>query len=157
MSARPMLRARRCGVRCASSSAVAVFRNGCPMAKKRSRLRLVSSQDPATSVFDNLPALRKAQSAAARPAFQGQRRQRSVETFARIRHDRARRLYHLSGSAWALLIELDRLILESHGRNPVRLTTTILKASGLSEKRKRSGLDELESAGAITVERQRGR
>jgi hypothetical protein len=124
--------------------------------KKHSRLRLVGSDDP-TSVFDDLDALRRAQIAPAAPAFQGQRRQRSVETFARIPHDRARRLYHLSGPAWALLIELDRLILEGRGRNPVRLTTKTLKASGLSEKRKRSGLVELEAAGVITVERQRGR
>ena len=126
------------------------------MAKKYSRLRLVDSPDPA-SVFDDLDALRRIQTAPATPAFQGQRRQRSVETFARIPHDRARRLYHLSGSAWALLIELDRLILEARGRNPVRLTTKTLKASGLSEKIKRSGVDELEAAGVLTVERQRGR
>jgi hypothetical protein len=126
------------------------------MARKHSQLRLVGAHDPA-SVFDGLDALRRAQTATATPAFQGTRRQRSVETFARIPHDRARRLYHLSGSAWALLIELDRLILEGRGRNPVRLTTITLKASGLSEKRKRSGLDELETAGMITVERQRGR
>ena len=126
------------------------------MAKKYSRLRLVDSPDPAR-VFNDLDALRGAQTAPATPAFQGQRRQRSVETFARIPHDRARRLYHLSGSAWALLIELDRLILEARGRNPVRQTTKTLKASGLSEKRKRSGVDELEAAGVLTVERQRGR
>jgi len=126
------------------------------MAKKRHRLRLVGEHDP-TSVFDDLDALRQAQAAPAGPAFQGQRRQRSVETFARIPHDRARALYHLSGSAWALLIELDRLILEGRGRNPVRLTAHTLEASGLSEKRKRRGLNELEIARVIIVERHPGR
>ena len=92
-----------------------------------------------------------------KPAFQRQRRQRIAETFARIPHDRARRLYRLSGAAWALLIELDRLIFEGHGCNPVRLTSNALRASGLTEKRKRYGLDELEDAGVITVERKQGR
>ena len=126
------------------------------MPKKRNRLRLVRSDDPA-GVFDDLDALRGAQAAPAAPAFQGQRRQRSAETFARIPHDRARRLYRLSGAAWALLIELDRLIFEGRGRNPVRLTTKSLKDSGLTEKRKRHGLEELEDAGVIAVERKRGR
>ena len=126
------------------------------MAKNRGRLRLESSHDPG-SIFDDLDTLRQAQGAPTKPAIRGQRRPRLAETFARIPHDRARRLYHLSGSAWALLIELDRLILEGRGRNPVRLTTKSLKASGLSEKRKRSGLYELETTGVITVERQCGR
>jgi hypothetical protein len=122
---------------------------------KKSKLRLVAEHDPA-SVFDDLNALRRTQTAPAAPAFQGQRRQRSAETFARIPHDRGRRLYHLSGAAWALLIELDRLIFEGRGCNPVRLTTKSLKASGLTEKRKRYGLEELEDAGVIAVERKRG-
>ena len=125
------------------------------MARKHSRLRFVGEHDPA-SVFDDLNALRRAQTAPTGPAFQGQRRQRSAETFARIPHDRGRRLYHLSGAAWALLIELDRLIFEGRGCNPVRLTTKSLKASGLTEKRKRYGLEELEDAGVIAVERKRG-
>jgi hypothetical protein len=116
----------------------------------------VTSHNPA-SVFDDLEALRRAHSAPTKPAFQGQRRQRLAETFARIPHDRARRLYRLSGAAWALLIELDRLIFEGRGCNPVRLTTKSLKDSGLTEKRKRYGLEELEDAGVIAVERKRGR
>jgi len=127
------------------------------MAKKYSRLRLVDSPDPA-SVFDDLDALRRIQTAPATPAFQGQRRQRSVETFARIPHDRARRLYHLSGSAWALLIELDRLILEGRGRNhPVKLTPTTRAAISLTRWKLDHGLGLLETSGAITVERHRGR
>ena len=116
----------------------------------------MAKNDPA-SIFDDLGALRRAQSTATRPAIQGQRRPHLAETFARIPHDRARQLYGLSGAAWALLIELDRLIFESHGRNPVRLTSKVLKASGLTEKRKRYGLGELEDAGVIAVERKRGR
>ena len=126
------------------------------MAKNRGRLQLVSSHDPGR-IFDDLAALRRAQGAPTKPAIQGQRRPRLAETFARIPHDRARRLYRLSGAAWALLIELDRLIFEGRGCNPVRLTTKSLKDSGLSEKRKRHGLEELEDAGVIAVERKQGR
>ena len=115
----------------------------------------MAKNDPA-SIFDDLGALRRAQSTATRPAIQGQRRPHLAETFARIPHDRARRLYPLSGAAWALLIELDRLIFEGRGRNPVRLTTKSLKDSGLTEKRKRYGLEELQGAGVIVVERKRG-
>jgi hypothetical protein len=126
------------------------------MAKKRGRLRLVSSQDP-TSVFDDLDALRRAQPAPAGPAFQRQRRQRIGETFARIPHDRARRLYHLSGSAWALLIELDRLIFEARGKNPARLTHRCLKAAGISRWAAKRALRSLEKAGVIYVNHKRGR
>ena len=127
------------------------------MAKKSSRLRLVSAHDPA-SVFDDLGALRRAQTAPAGPAFQGQRRQRSVETFARIPHDRARELFrHIGGPAWILLIELDRLILEGKGRNPVKLTPTTRAAIGLTRWKLDHGLGLLETSGAIIVERHRGR
>jgi len=126
------------------------------MAKNRGRLRLESSHDPG-SIFDDLDTLRQAQGAPTKPAIRGQRRPRLAETFARIPHDRARRLYRLSGAGWALLIELDRLIFEGRGRNPVQLTSKALKASGLTEKRKRYGLEELEDAGVIAVERKRGR
>jgi hypothetical protein len=127
------------------------------MAKKRSRLRLVSSHDPA-GVFDDLDALRRAQTVPATPAFQGTRRQRSVETFARIPHDRARELYgHIGGPAWLLLVELDRLIFEGRGRNPVKLTSDTRKAAGLSRWAQYRGLSLLEAAGTVTVERKRGR
>ena len=100
--------------------------------------------------------IKKPQGAPTRHTFQGLRRPRLAETFARIPHDRARRLYRLSGAAWALLIELDRLIFDGRGSNPVRLTTKSLRASGLTEKRKRYGLEELEDAGVIAVERKQG-
>jgi len=128
------------------------------MAKKRSRLRLVSEHDPA-SVVDDLDALRQAQAAPAGSAFQGQRRQRSSETFARIPHDRGFELNrrNLSGAAWALLIVLDRLIFEGHGKNPVKLTHRWLKAAGLSRFAAMRALRLLESAGVVSVERRRGR
>ena len=127
------------------------------MAKKSSRLRLVSAHDPA-SVFDDLGALRRDQTAPAGPAFQGQRRQRSSETFARIPHDRARELYRqIGGPAWILLVELDRLVLEGRGRNPVKLTPAVREAVGLSRWTLDHGLGLLEAAGIIRVERHRGR
>jgi len=126
------------------------------MAKKRGRLGLVSTQDPA-SVFDDLEALRRAQTAPAGPAFQRQHRQRIDETFARIPHDRAHRLYRLSGSAWALLIELDRLVFEGRGKNPVRLTHRCLRAAQLSRFAAKRALRALEKAGVISVEHRRGR
>jgi hypothetical protein len=127
------------------------------MAKRRGRLRLVSSHDPA-SIFDDLDALRRAQTVPATPVFQGQRRQRSAETFARIPHDRARVLFrHIGGSAWILLIELDRLVLEGRGRNPVKLTPTVRAAIGLTRWKLDHGLGLLEAAGIIRVERHQGR
>src|SRR5262245_22990758 len=130
MSGTLMPRGKRCGARCANSSATALCK-GYPMAKNRGRLQLVSSHDP-SHIFDDLDALCRAQGAPTKPTIQRKRRPRLAETFARIPHDRARRLYRLSGAAWALLIELDRLIFEGHGCNPVRLTTKSLKASGLT-------------------------
>jgi|SRR5215831_11882019 len=129
------------------------------MAKKRGRLRLVSAHDPA-SVFDDLDALRRAQAApAAEPAFQGQRRQRLAETFARIPHDRARELARLKlrGAAWWLLIELDRLIFEGRGKNPVKLTQKWWKVTGLSHDTKTRALQELEKAGVVSIEQRPGR
>ena len=128
------------------------------MAKKRNRLRLVSSQGDPAGIFDDLDALRKAQAAPTVPVFQGQRRQRSIETFARIPHDRARELYrHIGGPAWILLVELDRLVLDGRGRNPVKLTPTTRAVIGLSRWKLNHGLGLLETSGAITVERHRGR
>jgi hypothetical protein len=127
------------------------------MAKKRGRLRLVSAQDPA-SVFDDLDALRRAQAVPARPAFRGQHRQRIEETFARIPFNRARVLYrHIGGPAWMLLIELDRLVFEGRGKNPVRLTSAARRASGMTKWTLYRSLRLLEAAGIVTVKRKRGR
>src|SRR6516225_5710810 len=141
MSASRTPRGRRCGARCASSSAMAAYRNRWPMARKPGRLRLVSPHDPA-SVFEDLDALREAQKAApSGPAFKGQRRPRIDETFARIPFDRARALYrHIGGPAWMLLIELDRLVFEGRGKNPVRLTSAARRASGMTKWAQYRGL-----------------
>jgi len=128
------------------------------MAKKRRRLRLVSSHDPA-SVFDDLDALRRAQAVPAGPAFKGQRRQRITETFARIPHDRGLALGRrkLSNAAWVLLIILDRLIFEGRGRNPIKLTHRSWKATELSHDAMTDALRQLEAAGVVSVEHRPGR
>jgi hypothetical protein len=119
---------------------------------RRPKLRLVGAPDPA-DIFDDLTALRREQRARG-----PQRRPRATETFARIPHDQARALYPRLGSpAWALLIELDRLIFKGRGRNPVKLTSEALRGSGLTRWQVERGLHRLERAGAITVERKRGR
>jgi hypothetical protein len=134
------------------------------MARRR-KLRLVSSRDP-SSIFDDLDALREqSKPTPSAPVFQGARRPRSTETFARIPHDRARALcLHLTrgkgrvGKAvFPILIELDRLILEGRGRNPVKLTTATLTDTGLTRWQVYHGLRQLEDAGVITVERWIGR
>jgi hypothetical protein len=102
-------------------------------------------------VFDDLRALRQLTPASTRRA-------RSTETFARIPYGRARALvpHDLTGSAWQLLIELDRLILEGHGRNPVKLTNQSQKAIGLTRGKRERALCLLKDAGVITVERRPG-
>jgi hypothetical protein len=73
--------------------------------------------DPA-NIFDDIDSLRQD---AARVKKQsktaGARRGRGDETFARVYHDRALKLYGriTSAAAWVVLIELDRTILTSNG------------------------------------------
>jgi hypothetical protein len=113
---------------------------------KRPCLRLVGVDDPA-SVFDDLDALRRSNGD---PALRHKRR--TVETFARIPHDRGLDLYHhLGGPAWAILIELDRLIFKGRGRNPVKLSNHNLKRIGLTRSNKYRGLRRLETAGVISI------
>jgi hypothetical protein len=117
-------------------------------------LQLVTDTDPGSgSVFDNLDALRQELPSVAT------RRARSVETFARIPHARGHELARrkLSGAAWALLIELDRLILMGRGRNPVRLTYRAREAIGLSRHRTDRALRQLVATGVITIEQRAGR
>jgi hypothetical protein len=86
------------------------------------------------------------------------RRPRSEGTFARFPHERARDLFRqIGGPAWILLIEIDRLILENKGRNPVKLTTEALEGSGLTRRQVERGLRRLERARVITIERHPGR
>jgi hypothetical protein len=115
---------------------------------RRPKLHLVGGSDP-SSIFDDLTALRQEQKAPA-----SRRRTRLTETFARIPHDRALILHRrLGGSAcWIVLIELDRLILKSRGRNPVKFSRARLKSAGLTRQAWRLALRRLETAGAVRVE-----
>jgi hypothetical protein len=115
--------------------------------KRRPKLRLVG-QDPA-DVFEDLDQLR------ADTAGAPERRRRSVETFARIPHDKGLAL-DVPGAAWRILIELDRLILKAGGRNPILLSSKRLRAIGLTSGTRMRALRRLEVAGVIVV-KQRGR
>jgi hypothetical protein len=85
------------------------------------------------------------------------KRQRSTVTFARIPHMLGLELYHhIGGPCWAILIELDRLILEARGRNPIELPNQRLQAIGINRTMKSYALRKLRTAGIITFE-QRGR
>jgi hypothetical protein len=115
------------------------------MKRRRPKLHLVG-HDPA-DIFDDLEKLRADLGAPLR-------RDRSVETFARIPHDRALALYRykLSGAAWLVLIELDRLILKQRGKNPVRFWSPRLRAVGLVTRTRMRALCQLEAAGVIKIE-----
>lgn len=112
--------------------------------KKRPKLYLVG-QDPA-DIFDDLDQLRAGQ------ASPQQRRQRAVETFARIPHDKGLAL-RISGAAWQVLIEIDRLILKAGGRNPVPLSSKRLRAIGIKAGIRTRALHRLETAGVIMIKR----
>jgi hypothetical protein len=111
------------------------------------RLYVVGADNPA-HVFDDLDALRRE---GAQPTKT--RRARIKETFARVPHDRAHQLacHGITAAAWAILIEIDRLILHGRGRNPIRLTNHRLKQAGIDRYQKRRALCQLEDAGAIRV------
>jgi hypothetical protein len=115
--------------------------------KKRPRLHLVG-EDPA-DVFDDLDKLRE-QFATPGP------RKRSGGTFARIPHDQGLALYQkVGGAPWALLIELDRLVLKGGGRNPVHLWSPRLRKIGITDHTRTRALRQLELAGVIKVEKGR--
>jgi hypothetical protein len=115
--------------------------------KRRPKLHLVE-QDPA-DVFEDLDQLR------ADLTVSAQRRKRLTETFARIPHDKGLAL-DISGAAWRVLIELDRLILKAGGQNPIPLSRKRLRAIGLTEGNRMRALRQLEIARVILVKR-RGR
>jgi hypothetical protein len=112
---------------------------------RRPKLYLVG-QDPA-DMFDDLDQLR---SDLASPP---QRRPRAVETFARIPHDKALELLRqrINGTAWGMLIELDRLILKHRGRNPVRLESSRLRSVGITGRMRARALRQLEAAGVVQI------
>jgi len=114
--------------------------------KRKPKLYLVG-QDPAT-VFDDLDKLRAEMGTPLRRA-------RTTETFARIPHDKGLALCRsqIGWAAWAILIELDRLILKAEGRNPVPLWSPRLRAMDVSGFRRTRGLRQLEAAGIIEVAR----
>jgi hypothetical protein len=113
--------------------------------KRRPRLHLVG-EDPA-DVFDDLDQLRE-KFAAPGP------RKKSGASFARIPHDQGLALYPKVGAAgWAVLIELDRLVLKNGGRNPVHLWSPRLRKVGVTDLVRRRALRQLEAAGAVKVER----
>src|SRR6516165_11658759 len=99
------------------------------MPPMRRKFRLVKSNDPG-AVFDDIDALREAMPAVAT------KRARTSETFARIPHDRAAALRDIGGVGWLILVEIDRLILKSRGRNPVRLTNHRMQALGINRESK---------------------
>jgi hypothetical protein len=110
------------------------------------KFRVVKSDDPAT-VFDDLAALREAMPPVAT------KRARTTETFARFPHERAMALpTSISNAGWKILVEIDRLILEGRGRNPVRLTNHRLRKFGIERDTKLSQLRQLEAAGVVKVE-----
>ena len=111
----------------------------------RRRFHVVKTNDPA-AVFDDIDALREAMPAVAT------KRARTSETFARIPHDRAAALRDIGGVGWLILVEIDRLILKSRGRNPVRLTNHRMHQLGISRQSKRYYLRKLEAAGIIKVQ-----
>jgi len=111
----------------------------------RRRFHVVKTNDPA-AVFDDIDALREAMPAVAT------KRARTSETFARIPHDRAAALRDIGGVGWLILVEIDRLILKSRGRNPVRLTNHRMHQLGISRESKRYYLRRLEMAGVVKVQ-----
>jgi hypothetical protein len=117
--------------------------------KRRPKLHLVG-QDP-VDVFNDLAKLRTDLAAPLR-------RQRIIETFARIPHDKALELYRhkIDRAAWLVLIELDRLVLKARGKNPVRFWSPRLRAVGVTQRTRTRALHQLEAAGVIKVE-QRGK
>ena len=119
---------------------------------KRKRPKLYPIGQDRADVFNDLDKLRE------EAVVPSPRRQRAIESFARIPHDKGLALckHQLSSSAWGLLIELDRLILNHRGQNPVKLVSARLRALGLTSGNRRRALLQLKAAGVVLIE-QRGR
>jgi hypothetical protein len=113
------------------------------MKRRRAKLRLVG-RDPA-DIFNDMDKLRADLGAPLR-------RERTTETFARIPHDRAFDLRKISGTAWLVLIELDRLLLKARGQNPVLLWSKELRAAGVTNQTRARALRQLQAAGVINIE-----
>jgi hypothetical protein len=116
--------------------------------KRKPKLHLVGN-DPA-DVFNDLGKLQEEMAAPAP-------RKRMTVKFAMIPHDQVRLLgqQNISGAAWYLLLEIDRLVFESFGKNPVKVTRRC--APGLSRHTKRRALRQLVKAGVVSIEQKPGR
>ena len=81
------------------------------------------------------------------------RRPLAAKPFARVYLDVADRLFEhrVGGAAWRLLIEIDRLVLTQHGRNPVLLYSRRLRNIGLADHTRLRALRQLAKAGLIEV------
>jgi hypothetical protein len=121
--------------------------------------------DPLDEVGEIKPTPRKAAKCAnfaiepQRGEITPQKRAHSAETFARIPHDKALELgrHRISGAAWLVLIELDRIILKRRGQNPVRLNSSRLKEVGIHDRTRQRALRQLAAAGVIKIKyRDRG-
>jgi hypothetical protein len=79
--------------------------------------------------------------------------------FVRIPHVWGRRLqeHRVNAVGWYLLCELDRLIHEPGRGIPVKLSTEVLKRTGLGYWEAYRALCQLEKAGAVAVTRHQGR
>jgi hypothetical protein len=130
--------------------------------KRRPKLRLIPKAEiGSTSIFNDMDKLRTdlasgiPETAAhakdsALPAIST----KEVETFAPIPHDYAVELFQHSvgGAAWAVLIELHRMIFAARGKNPVRFWSPRLRAAGLTARTRTRALRQLEAAGVVEVE-----
>jgi hypothetical protein len=109
-------------------------------------LRVVGSSDDADPLFADygLAGAPKGQS----------RRPLASKPFARIYLEDADRLFghRVSGAAWRVLVEIDRLILAQRNRNPVRLYSPRLRRLGLRDHARQRALRQLVKAGLIEIE-----
>jgi hypothetical protein len=122
-------------------------------------LLVIKGEGDATRIFDDLDKLRadvgaRPSSSPAQPESPlRSRRVREAETFARIPHDRGFELYrHIGGAPWAVLLELDRMILAQRGKNPVCFWSPRLRDLGLNAHTRTKALCQLEAAGVIKIE-----
>jgi len=131
--------------------------------RKQPKLRLVGKggDTGGASIFDDMDKLRANLAAAggvpdasANDDTPTVRPAKAKETFAPIPHDYAVELYrhNVNGAAWAVLIELHRIIFAARGKNPVRFWSPRLRAVGLNSRVRTRALRQLEAAGMIEVE-----
>jgi len=127
------------------------------MAKKRSRSNSVETE-PKAEVLD-LERFRSKHPPKPKSRPRYRRRPRIVEKFFPLTHLWVHKLYdQIGGTAWLLLlVELDRLVHEPGSGNPVVLSTKMLESIGLPAWKANRALRQLEIAGAVEVERGRGR